>query len=95
MTEPIYNFEFVLNRAYALNRDKCKCNACGEVLNSENLETHHKRPYLPLERINKVDNLVSLCMRCHNLIHSELDINLGAKETKRILSYREKLRPLT
>jgi len=95
MTEPIYNFEFVLNRAYALNRDKCKCNVCGEVLNSENLETHHKRPYLPLDKINKVDNLISLCMRCHNLIHSELDINLGTKETKKILLYREKLRPLT
>lgn len=92
MTEPIYNFEFVLNRAYALNRDKCKCNVCKEELHHENLETHHIRPYLPLDKINKVNNLVSLCMECHNLVHSNKEILLGEKESKKILMYREKLR---
>lgn len=92
MTEPIYNFEFVLNRAYALNRDKCKCNVCKTELNHENLETHHIRPYLPLDKINKVSNLVSLCMKCHNLVHSNKEISLGEKERKKIQTYREKLR---
>lgn len=39
---PIYNFEFYLNREYAFNRDRGKCNCCKVQLNEWNLNTHHK-----------------------------------------------------
>lgn len=68
-----YNFEYILNREYAFNRDKGKCKCCGKNLNSESLRCHHKDPQLPMDKVNKVTNLVSLCKECHIAVHgSEL-----------------------
>jgi hypothetical protein len=55
------NFEYYMNRGYALNRDKCRCKVCATLLLRGNLHTHHKNPFLPLDQINKVRNLASLC----------------------------------
>jgi hypothetical protein len=92
MVEKRFNFEFFMNRAYAFNRDKGKCKICSSDLNLQNLETHHINPNLPLSKLNKVNNLASLCIACHNNIHSEKNQeHLGSKVWKKILSYREKL----
>nr|WP_257786407.1 HNH endonuclease signature motif containing protein [Clostridium formicaceticum] len=69
----IYNFEYVMNREYAFNRDKGKCVACKDFLNKDNIACHHKNSNLPLNQINKLPNLTSLCKSCHNLVHSDLD----------------------
>ena len=33
------NFEYSMNRGYALNRDQCACKMCGSLLTRENLHT--------------------------------------------------------
>ncbi len=50
------NFEYYMNRGYALNRDTCRCKVCATQLLRGNLHTHHKNPFLPMDQINKVSN---------------------------------------
>ena len=40
------NFEFIMNRAYALNRDRLKCRVCGGWLISTTPCAHRVNPYL-------------------------------------------------
>lgn len=86
-----YNFEYWMNRGYTLNRDKCECKVCKEFLYSGNLHTHHKNRFLPLDRINKVSNLVSLCTDCHNNVHNSYQnpFKKESKEYKKLESYRK------
>lgn len=88
--KPMYNFEFFMNRCYAFNRDKGKCALCNDQLMLGSMHTHHVDKRLPLQRINKVSNLLSLCDRCHKLIHTnsveEEDIWF-LKKTKRTKLY--------
>ena len=80
----IYNFEYVMNREYAFNRDRGKCSVCKEFVYPGNINCHHKNKKLPLIQINKLFNLTTLCNECHNLVHS-------TKETKnkKIIKLRE------
>lgn len=94
----LYNFEFYLNRAYAFNRDKGKCRICGYEIAPHEIETHHERPHLPSDKINRVTNLASLHDKCHNILHNlTLDVtqlkNLGytPNQVKKILTFRDKL----
>ncbi|WP_313885517.1 reverse transcriptase domain-containing protein [Desulfallas sp. Bu1-1] len=93
LADPKYNFEYLMNRAYAFNRDKGKCKVCGNPIIGYELETHHINPDLPLNQINKVPNLASTHKWCHNLIHSTKDVShlVDKKTHKRILKLREKL----
>ncbi|MCM3245658.1 MULTISPECIES: group II intron reverse transcriptase/maturase [Cytobacillus] len=81
------NFEFVMNKDYAYNRDKGKCRACGCYLFGKS-HCHHKNPKLPLNEVNKVANLISLCSNCHNLVHNNKIVE-GAMKRIRLI---EKLR---
>ncbi|WP_288874394.1 group II intron reverse transcriptase/maturase [uncultured Bacteroides sp.] len=89
------NFEFIMNRAYALNRDKLKCGVCGGWLISGTPYAHRINPNLPLNKVNRVNNLVSLHKKCfyavndHNYDLNEFDV----KAQKKIIGYREKLVP--
>jgi RNA-directed DNA polymerase len=87
-----YNFEYILNREYAFNRDKGKCKCCGKNLNAKNLQCHHKDPKLPIDKVNKVTNLVSICKQCHNSVHgSELPTDEKvAKKITKLRGYLEK-----
>ena len=87
------NFEFVMNRAYALNRDKLKCRVCGGWLICHIPYTHRVNPNLPLDKVNRVNNLVSVHKKCFDAIHTPgMDISgFDGKAQKKILSYREKL----
>ena len=67
-----YNYEYYLNRAYAFNRDKGKCRKCKCDLNRNNVEVHHKDSKLPIDKINKVSNLITLCRDCHTALHNNL-----------------------
>lgn len=88
----INNFEYALNRAYAYNRDKKKCRTCGEVIPSEEMSFHRINPYLPLGKINRVNNLASVHERCHRMIHDEQDYStLEKKQWRKIQKFREKL----
>jgi len=87
------NFEFIMNRAYALNRDKLKCKVCGGWLISSTPWTHRVNPNLPLNKVNRVNNLVSFHKKCFYAVNnlnqniSEFDV----KAQKKIIGYREKL----
>ena len=87
------NFEFIMNRAYALNRDKLKCRVCGGWLISDTPYAHRVNPYLPLDKVNRVNNLVSLHRKCfHAVNNAKQDISeFDAKAQKKIIGYRDKL----
>ncbi len=87
------NFEYILNRAYALNRDKLKCRVCGGWLIASPPYTHRINPYLPLDKVNRVNNLVSLHRRCFEAVNNPgMDISeFDGKSQKKIIGYREKL----
>ena len=87
------NFEFFMNRGYALNRDKVKCRVCGGWLIGCTPYTHRINPNLPLNKVNKVNNLVSVHKKCLNAINDpNMDISeFDAKAQRKIIGYREKL----
>jgi len=89
------NFEFIMNRAYALNRDKLKCRVCGGWLIDCTPWAHRVNPYLPLNQVNRVNNLVSLHKRCFMAVNDpSQDISqFDEKAQKKIIGYREKLVP--
>jgi len=91
-TEKKYNFEFFLNRGYAFNRDKGKCRICGDEVDSDNLYIHHIKPSLPLETVNRVNNLATLHDDCHEMICSEArNFSIEKKIWNKVLKFREKL----
>ena len=87
------NFEFIMNRAYALNRDKLKCRVCGGWLISSVPYAHRINPNLPLNKVNRVNNLVSLHKNCYMAVDNlSQDISqFDGKAQKKIIGYREKL----
>ena len=87
------NFEFVMNRAYALNRDRLKCRVCGKWLIDNTPYTHRINPRLPLDRVNRVNNLISVHRKCYQAINMPgMDVStFDADAQKRIRNYREKL----
>ena len=87
------NFEFIMNRAYALNRDKLKCRVCGGWLISSTPWAHRINPNLPLDKVNRVNNLVSLHKKCFMAVNNpSQDIGqFDGKAQKKIIGYREKL----
>jgi len=93
VTSKTYNFEFYMNRAYALNRDRLKCRCCGRWLYNETVYSHRINPKLPLDKVNKVENLASMDGDCFNLVHSHnLPIgHLDAKTRRKITEFRDKL----
>lgn len=92
-SNPIYNFEYFLNRAYCFNRDRGKCKVCGEQVESHNVEIHHINPKLPLEQVNKVAQLATMHVNCHKVIHNNAGYSdRGNKVWKKILKFREMLK---
>lgn len=87
------NFEFIMNRAYALNRDKLKCRVCGGWLIAHTPYTHRINPNLPLNKVNRVNNLVSLHWNCFQAVNNPgMDITgFDVKAQKKIKGYRDKL----
>ena len=55
-------------------RDLWLCQKCGKQNN--NLHTHHKKAWADyIENRFDLDNLVTLCKKCHHWIHSKKNIN--------------------
>ena len=58
----------------ALNRDEWTCQKCGKDLDRKIAEVHHHRPHAgheSPEEANSLENLVSLCVDCHQEIESK------------------------
>lgn len=68
--DPKNNFEYYMNRAYALNRDRLRCRICGAWLIDKSLCTQRINPHLPLKDVNRVKNLMSLCAACYRLVNN-------------------------
>ena len=87
------NFEFIMNRAYALNRDKLRCRVCGGWLISSTPWAHRINPNLPLDKVNRVNNLVSLHKKCFMAVNNPCQgiSQFDVKAQKKIIGYREKL----
>jgi hypothetical protein len=82
------NFEYYMNRAYVLNRDKLKCRVCGKWLISGAVYTHHINPSLPQEKVNKVNNLASMHKGCcEAIMTSNADITQFDGKTRRKKSH--------
>ncbi|MEQ6388615.1 group II intron reverse transcriptase/maturase [Bacillaceae bacterium S4-13-58] len=88
-SDTLYNFEYMMNREYAFNRDKGKCKCCDDEVVSFNVHCHHINPYLPLNKVNKVKNLATICKSCHRVIHGLTKVNKNEKTTKKIEKYRK------
>jgi RNA-directed DNA polymerase len=92
----LYNFEYFLNRPYAFNRDRGKCELCGlPIFFPWEIRIHHIDPNLPLDQVNRVVNLATVHEHCHHLIHKATIVELealDAKIRKKVLGFREKLK---
>ncbi|MGM2612366.1 group II intron reverse transcriptase/maturase [Bacillus cereus group sp. BceL008] len=87
-----HNFEYFMNRPYAIKRDKAKCSVCKSFVYPESVEVHHKKPKLPLELVNKVSNLTTLCLRCHKYVHNNVQVmELNPSQCKKVNKLRKEL----
>lgn len=88
---PLYNFEYFMNRPYTYNRDKGKCKICGGYVEPNEARFHHVDKKLPMNQMNKVKNLITVHQYCHDLIHSNTEsTSLSEKTLKNIEKYRSK-----
>jgi group II intron reverse transcriptase/maturase len=88
----LYNFEYFMNRPYTYNRDKGKCKLCGGYVEPGEARFHHVNNKLPVNLINKVNNIVTVHQYCHDLIHNNLEPeSLSEKTLKNLAKYRMKL----
>ena len=77
------NFHFGGNRELALERDNWTCQECGMsqekciVMFNRQLSIHHKDEnglnVSKEEKNNDLDNLITICTRCHNLLHRKIN----------------------
>jgi 5-methylcytosine-specific restriction endonuclease McrA len=89
---PLYNFEYFMNRPYTYNRDKGRCKICNGYVDPNESRFHHVNPKLPLNEVNKVKNLITTHEYCHKLVHNdEMPEKLSEKTPKTLAKYRKKL----
>lgn len=91
--DPKNNFEYYMNRAYALNRDRLRCRICGAWLIDKSPCTQRINPHLPLKDVNRVKNLMSLCAACYRLVNNpKADYShMPGKAQRKIKELRKKL----
>ncbi len=87
-----FNFEYFMNREYAYNRDKGKCKCCKKVLFLDNKKfCYHIKGDLPMDKVNKVQNLIWLCNSCYRMVNNGPILpNMDEKVLKRIEKYKQK-----
>lgn len=86
----VFNFEYFMNREYAYNRDKGKCKCCKKPLFLDNKKfCYHVKRELPLEKVNKVQNLIWLCNDCYRMVNNgAIPPDIDEKVLKKIQKYR-------
>jgi len=79
-----YGSNWKEQRRKRLKRDSFTCQKCGlsneenKKLYSKELEVHHKKPIRKFDnddwgKINNLNNLITLCSKCHSIIENEGD----------------------
>ncbi|MFO8037199.1 MAG: DEAD/DEAH box helicase [Anaerolineales bacterium] len=67
-------------RKIVLERDQNKCQACGKRWDQAQLHIHHKQPlrsFRSLQEANQLDNLITLCPRCHQRVENVVRVKSG------------------
>jgi len=64
-----YGVGWAATRRKVLKRDKYRCTVCGK---KPNLHVHHVRAKVGTPMAENLDNLTTLCQKCHQEKHSEL-----------------------
>ena len=88
----VYNFEYFMNREYAYNRDKGKCKCCKKPLFLDDKKfCYHVKGEVPLDKINKVQNLIWLCNDCYRMVNNgPIPPDIDEKVLKKIQKYKQK-----
>lgn len=88
----VFNFEYFMNREYAYNRDNGKCKCCKTPLFLDDKKyCYHINGELPLDKVNKVQNLIWLCNSCYRMVNNgPIPPNINEKVLKRIEKYKQK-----
>lgn len=60
-------------RKLVLERDGYKCKRCGST---ENLRVHHKTYKHHNSELKHLEDLVTVCDFCHNVIHGKIDFHV-------------------
>lgn len=86
----VFNFEYFMNREYAYNRDKGKCKCCKKPLFLDDKKfCYHIKKGLPLEKVNKVQNLIWLCNDCYRMVNNgPIPPDIDEKVLKKIQKYK-------
>lgn len=86
----VFNFEYFMNREYAYNRDKGKCKCCKKPLFLDDKKfCYHIKKGLPLEKVNKVQNLIWLCNDCYRMVNNgSIPPDIDEKVLKKIQKYK-------
>ena len=86
----VFNFEYFMNREYAYNRDKGKCKCCKKPLFLDDRKfCRHINGELPLEKVNKVQNLIWLCNDCYRMVNNgAIPPDIDEKVLKKIQKYK-------
>lgn len=81
-----------MNREYAYNRDKGKCKCCKKPLLLDSKKyCYHVEGELPLEKVNKVKNLIWICNDCYRMVNNGSILpNTDEKVLKKIQKYKQK-----
>lgn len=67
-------------RETILQRDNNTCQICGKSGDVDPFHIHHKKPlrsFPSFEKANQIDNLITLCFRCHSRAESVVRVNSG------------------
>lgn len=88
----VFNFEYFMNREYAYNRDNGKCKCCKTPLFLDDKKyCYHIKGELPLDKVNKVQNLIWLCNSCYRMVNNgPIPPSIDEKVLKRIEKYKQK-----
>lgn len=91
-TKTVFNFEYFMNREYAYNRDNGKCKCCKTPLFLDDKKYCYQiKGELPLDKVNKVQNLIWLCNSCYRMVNNgPIPPNIDEKVLKRIEKYKQK-----
>ena len=78
----LYGPDWESIRLKVLETDKYTCQICGKSCSNDTLHIHHKKPlrsYTSLHEANKLENLISLCPRCHQRAETVVKVNSGIR----------------
>lgn len=68
MNKNYYDAEYQASRLEVFDRDRRICRICNRTYNDAGLECHHIDRRLPQSKLNKENNLITVCWPCHDYL---------------------------